>query len=140
MPHLGATPYPSFSFTSTRDLLFGVLVFPSMRKDKMQLYSVILVLGKYFALITFILSLKIFGSRLFIQVNLEITKKTASRLVRFALYIGPCHYLSMYSYGSHQLEFLFEDKEYRCLFLLGYCPFLLTDSRVIYFKLCTFVI
>ena len=40
-------------------------VFTSMRKDKMQLYSIILVLGKYFALVTFILSLKISGSRLF---------------------------------------------------------------------------
>ena len=62
VPHLIHLPH----IASTRDLLlFGVLVFTSMRKDKMQLYSIILVLGEYFALVTFILSLKISGNRLF---------------------------------------------------------------------------
>ena len=61
MPHLIHLPH----IASTRDLLFGVLVFTSMRKDRMQLYSIILVLGEYFALPTFILSLKISGSKLF---------------------------------------------------------------------------
>ena len=105
----------------------------------MQLYSIILVLGKYLSFGHFYFISQKFRQQV-ILVNLEIAKQTASRLVRFALYIGPCHYLSMYSFGSHQLEFMFEDKEYRCLFLLGYCPFLLTDSRVVCFKLCTFVI
>ena len=61
MPHLIRLPH----IASARDLLFGVLVFTSMRKDKMQLYSIIVVLGEYFALLTFIISLKIFGSKLF---------------------------------------------------------------------------
>ena len=70
VPHLIHLPH----IASTKDLLFGfcfpfvcsvLLVFPSMRKDKMQLYSIILVLGKYFALATFIFSLKISVSRLF---------------------------------------------------------------------------
>ena len=55
----------SLHIASKGDLLFGVQVFTSMRKDKMQLYSIILVLGKYFPLVTFILSLKRSGSRLF---------------------------------------------------------------------------
>ena len=61
MPHLIHLPH----IASARDLVFGVLVFTSMRKDKMQLYSIILVLGEYVALLTFILSLKISGSKLF---------------------------------------------------------------------------
>ena len=61
VPHLIHLPH----IASTRDLLFGVLVFTSMRKDKMQLYSIILVLGEYFALLTFILTFKISGSKLF---------------------------------------------------------------------------
>ena len=61
VPHLIHLPH----IASTRDLLFGLLVFTSMRKDKMQLYSIIFVLGEYFALVTFILSLKISGSKLF---------------------------------------------------------------------------
>ena len=61
VPHLIHLPH----IASTRDRLFGVLVFTSMRKDRMQLYSIILVLGEYFALPTFILSLKISSSKLF---------------------------------------------------------------------------
>ena len=62
VPHLIHLPH----IASTRDRLFGVLmVFTSMRKERMQLYSIILVLGEYFPLPTFILSLKISGNKLF---------------------------------------------------------------------------